>query len=141
MTPSRSTTSVSRRTTLAALAAAGLGASVATRTRAAAVSQNTKDYSDHPFCGSWMTMALPSYDRGPLVPAVSINFAESSTSYEFPLAQRTNDGVQFFSGHAGIWEPCDDRTDHFSNIQFVSNLDGDIVSIITIDGYWCVSRK
>ena len=140
MTSPRSTPSVSRRTTLAALAAAGLGASVATRAQATSIRQDTKDYSDHPFCGSWMAMALPSYEGGPPVPAVSINFADGSTYYEFPLSQRGNDGVQFVSGHAGTWEPYDERTGHFSNIQFVSNLDGDVVSIILIDGYPQVSE-
>jgi hypothetical protein len=104
-----------------------------------AVQAEQVDYSDHPFFGAWMTMALPSYDGGPPVPAVSINSADGSTYYSFPVAQRGNDGVQFVSGHAGIWEPYDDRTGHFSNIQFISNSDGDIVNIITIDGYPRVS--
>jgi hypothetical protein len=97
------------------------------------------DYSDHPFCGSWMTMAMPSYDGGPPVPAVSINFADGSTYYSFPVAQRGNDGVLFVSGHAGIWEPYDEWTGHFSNVQFISNIEGDIVNIITVDGYPRVS--
>ncbi|MBA3276401.1 MAG: hypothetical protein H0T72_11465, partial [Chloroflexia bacterium] len=96
MTSQRSATPVSRRTTLAALAGGGLGVALAGHQTAQATSvrQDRKDYSDHPFCGSWMAMALPSYEGGPPVPAVSINFADGSTYYEFPLSQRGNDGVQ-----------------------------------------------
>lgn len=133
---------VSRRTTLAGLAAGGLGLALAGHqaTQATTVRQDRPDYGDHPFCGSWMTLSMPSYEGGPPVPAVSINFADGSTYYEFPLSQRGNDGVQFVSGHAGTWEPYDERTGHFSNLQFVSNLDGDLVSIIAIDGYPEVSE-
>jgi hypothetical protein len=101
MTEQRSPYSVSRRRTVAALAAAGLGAAITGRANSASARQDRKDYSDHPFCSTWMTMAMPSYEGGPPVPAVSINFADGSTYYEFPLSQRGNDVVQFVSGLAG----------------------------------------
>lgn len=142
MITQRTAKPVSRRATLAALAAGGVGAALAGHqaTQAASQRQAARNYADHPFAGSWMTQSMPSYEGGPPVPAVSINFADGSTYYEFPLAQRGNDGVQFVSGHAGVWEPYDERTGHFSNLQFISNIDGDLVSIIAIDGYPQVSE-
>lgn len=141
MSTQPSAKSFSRRATLAALAAGGIGtALLPTASLAATVRQDAKDFGDHPFCGSWMTLAMASYEGGPQVPAVSINFADGSTYYEFPLSQRGNDGVQFVSGMAGVWEPHDDRTGHFSNLQFISNADGDLVSIIAVDGFPQVSE-
>lgn len=131
---------ITRRRTFAALAASGIGAALVPAIRASGANQATKvDYSDHPFCGSWMTMTMPSYEGGPPVPGVSINFSDGLAYYSLPVTQRGNNGVQFVSGIAGVWEPYDEHTGHFSSVQIFSDTNGDIVNIITIDGYPRVS--
>lgn len=130
---------VSRRTTLAALAAAGLGASVASRTQAASARQERKDYSDHVFFGSWFTLALPSVPGGAAIRGISQNHADGTTNYTFPLTQVGANGVEYVAAMAGTWEPHDDRTGHFTGVQFLSDAEGNLRNIVVVDGYPQVS--
>ncbi len=133
MTTPRPTPSVSRRATLAALAGGGLGMALVTGGQAARA--DLVDYSDHPLCGVWLAMANPPLPESPQIPVPSIFAADGTVVLSFPLIQLGPDGVQFNSAHVGVWEPYDEQTGHFTATQSISDIEGTLLSTVTVDGH------
>ncbi|MBA3275922.1 MAG: hypothetical protein H0T72_09015 [Chloroflexia bacterium] len=133
MTTQRLTPSVSRRTTLAAIAGGGLGMALFTGSQAAPV--ELVDYSDHPLCGVWLAMANPPLPESPQIPVPSIFAADGTVVLSFPLVQLGPNGVQFNSAHVGVWEPYDDQIGHFTATQSISDIEGTLLSTVTVDGH------
>ncbi len=137
MTSPQNATSVSRRTTLAALAGGGLGIALFNGTQGAQA--ESVDYSDHPLCGMWMAMANPPLEESPQIPVPSLFAADGTVVLSFPVSQLGPNGVQFNSAHVGVWEPYDDQTGHFTAVQAISDIKGTLMSTVTVDGHPHVS--
>lgn len=58
-----------------------------------------------------------------------------STVLSFPLSQRGANGVVFTSPFVGTWEPYDAQTGHFTAVQTVTDIDGTVLSVVTVDGH------
>lgn len=127
--------SVSRRTTLAALAGGGLGIALSNGSHAATAQDEPVDYSDHPLCGTWLAMANPPLPENSQIPVPSIFAADGTVMLSFPVCQLGPNGVQFNSAHVGVWEPYDEQTGHFTAIQSISDIGGTLLSTVTIDGH------
>jgi len=135
--------SVSRRSALTglgvagvALAATGLGGTLATGGQVASAAQSgSKDYSDHPLYGVWLAMANPQLPGDPPIAAPSIFAADGCVVLSFPLSQRGANGVVFTSPFVGTWEPYDAQTGHFTAVQTVTDIEGTVLSVVTVDGH------
>src|SRR5688572_17192437 len=91
------------------------------------------DYAGHAFVGTWMATTPGGLALG--------NFAaDGSVVMGLQATQAGPMGVAFVSSEVGRWEPVDDRTAHFTAVQVLSNVDGQFVGTITIDGYPVVSE-
>jgi len=93
------------------------------------------DYSDHPLCGVWLAMANPPLPESPQIPVPSIFAADGTVVLSFPLSQLGPNGVQFSSAHVGVWEPYDEQTGHFTATQSISDIEGTLISTVTVDGH------
>ena len=133
MTTQRSAPSVSRRTTLAALAGGSLA--LALGSRAAAAQAEPVDHTGHPLTGMWLAMANPPLPESPQIPVPSIFATDGTVVLSFPLIQLGPNGVQFNSAHVGVWEPYDEQTGHFTATQSISDSEGTLISTVTVDGH------
>jgi hypothetical protein len=137
MTTQRPTNPVSRRTALAGLGAGGLA--LATIGHSASARQNPA-LADHPLTGVWLAMSNPPVPEDPQSPAPSYFGADGTVVLSFPITQRTAEGMQVNSPALGTWEPYDETTGHFTAVQVLSDLNGNLTGSITIDGYPQVSE-
>jgi len=126
---------VSRRATIAALAAGGLGLA-ATGSRAA----GRQDLADHPLTGWWLATANPIRPDQPQIAVPTLCTADGSFLAFHPVSQLGPDGVQFTSDLVGTWTADSDRRGHFTAVQSLSDLEGTFLGTITIDGYPEVSE-
>src|SRR4051794_18080473 len=99
MTTARSRDSVSRRTALAGLSAAGLGAALATTTRHASA-QDAAAMANHPFVGFWQLDPDPNSPTGHKT-GFTLVHADGTTTHWGGLG----DGAAL-----GIWRPTGERT-------------------------------
>ena len=135
--------SVSRRSTLtglgaagAALTATGLGGILATGGQVASAAQSgSKDYSDHPLSGVWLAMANPQVPGDPQIAVPSVFASDGSVVLSFPLSQHGANGVVFTSPFGGTWEPYDAQTGHFTAVQTVTDIEGTVLAVVTVDGH------
>jgi hypothetical protein len=132
MTIQRPSSSISRRTTLAALAGGSLGLALAGQ---ATAQTDPVDLTDHPLTGVWLAMANPPLPDSPQVAAPSYYGADGFVLLMFPLSQLGPNGVQFNSAYMGTWEPHDEQTGHFTATSMLSNGEGTYLGTVTIDGF------
>jgi len=103
--------------------------------QAASAQADVVDYSDHPLCGRWLVMADWPSPASPQVPVPSLYTADGTVVLAFPVSQTGAEGVVFYGGGVGVWEPYDESTGHFTVIQTISDIDGTFLSSVTIDGH------
>ncbi len=135
MTTQRTTSSLSRRSTLAALAGGSLGLAMIAGNQSVSAQAKSVDYSDHPLCGIWLAMANPPLDESPQIPVPSLFAADGTVVLAFPASQLGANGVVFYGGGVGVWEPYDESTGHFTVVQTNSDNEGTLLSTTTIDGH------
>jgi hypothetical protein len=135
MTTQQSTHALSRRSTLAALAGGGLAVALHGTVGMAAAQGEPVDYTDHPMTGVWMAMANPPLPHNPQVAAPSYFGADGFVLLVFPVSQAGPNGVQFNSAYAGVWEPHDEQTCHFTATQMISDAEGTYLGTVTVDGF------
>lgn len=126
---------VTRRTALAGLGIGSLGLAMTAGNHSAQAQAESVDYSDHPLCGMWLAMANPPLADGPQIPVPSLYAADGTVTLAFPVSQTGAEGVVFYGGGIGVWEPYDESTGHFTVIQTISDIDGTFLSSVTIDGH------
>jgi hypothetical protein len=138
MTISRTVDSVSRRTALAGLGAAGLGLALRPH---AGHAQGSLSAADHPLMGVWLGLANPSRAEDPQVPGGSLFAADGTVILAFIPAEIGRDGnLQYVGTAMGVWEPYDERTGHFTAVQAIADATGKLVGSVTIDGHPRVSE-
>lgn len=129
----------SRRSTVAALTSGGIGFAMLAGRSPASAQVAQVDYSDHPLCGMWLALANPQIPDDPQVYVPSLFTADGIVLLAFPISLRGRDGVDFISPTLGVWEPYDEQTGHFTVVQSVTDIDGNVRSVVTIDGHPQVS--
>jgi hypothetical protein len=133
MTSTRSFDSVSRRSALAGLGAGGLGLALAARGGSAAARDATAEaMANHPIVGVWMVTALG--------PALAVFSADGTNIQGVPTAQAGPQGVTFTGAQVGTWEPISERGIHFTSVQLQTDVNGNYVGSVTIDGHPVVSE-
>ena len=139
MTPSRSSTAVTRRAALAGLGAGGLGLVLATAHPAAA-QDAAADLANHPLTGTWMGLANPPLPDDPQVFGPALFGADGTVLLLFPLTQVGPQGVQFNAPYVGTWAADSERRGHFTAVQLLSDANGANLGSVTVDGYPEVSE-
>jgi hypothetical protein len=138
MTPSRTDSSLSRRTALAGLGAGSLVAALGPRSAVAGPAMAT---ADHPLTGMWLAMANSGRPEDPQFPAPSLFAADGTVVLGFVPAWVGMDGeVQIVGSPMGVWEPYDEQTGHFTAVQAIADTSGTLVGSVTIDGHPQVSE-
>jgi hypothetical protein len=132
MTIRQTDRSLSRRTALAGLGATGLGAALAAATHPAAAQDTAAKMANHPIVGVWMVTALG--------PNLAVFSADGTNIQGVPTAQAGPQGVTFTGAQVGVWEPISERGIHFTGVQLQTDVDGNYVGSVTIDGYPVVSE-
>src|SRR5680860_35909 len=122
------THTLSRRTSLAALAGGSLA--LALGSRAAVAQAEPVDHTGHPLTGMWLAMPNPTLPEGPPFPAPSLFAADGTVLLSFPVCQRGANGVEFYSPVVGTWEPHDEQTGHFTAVQTISDIEGTFLSSV-----------
>ncbi len=125
---------ISRRTALAGLGAAGAGLALAATVHPAAAQETTPDaLASHPIVGNWMVTT-------PAGPAMAVFLADGTNIQGLPTTQTGPNGVVFVSTQVGSWEPVSERGIHFTGVQLHSDANGTLVGTVTIDAYPVVSE-
>jgi hypothetical protein len=129
MTSDTSHQQFNRRTTIAALSAAGLGVAL-TATRPAAA-QDTS-LADHPMVGAWLVRTLDGA-VGPGFFHPDGTFVHSSS----PVSVGPDGTVSYMSPQNGVWvpDPENERGVHFTSVQSTFDMTGAYTGTWTIDGY------
>ncbi len=139
--PVFSPTGLSRRSALGRVAAVGAALGLSGRLGRAAAQDATPDFSNHPLSGMWLAMANPARADDPQVPVPSLFAADGTVSLAFVPAGIGMDGTIQYSGAAmGVWEPYDERTGHFTAVQAIADMTGELAGSATIDGHPRVSE-
>jgi hypothetical protein len=138
MTTSKTTETISRRTALAGIGAAGVGVALGARSTRAAQTMST---ADHPLTGMWLAMANPPRrGKDPQFPAPSLFAADGTVILGFvPAEIGMDDTIQFTGSPMGVWEPYDEQTGHFTAVQVLADKTGKLIGSVTIDGHPHVS--
>lgn len=133
MTTHRTDHTVSRRTAVVGLGIGGLGVALgASGSRA----QGAMSTADHPLTGMWLAMANPGRPEDPQFPAPSLFAADGTVVLGFVPAWVGMDGqIQYIGSPMGVWEPYDERTGHFTAVQAIADMTGQLVGSVTIDGH------
>jgi hypothetical protein len=95
--------------------------------------QDSISLEDHPNVGAWMVAT-------PIGPALAVFHADGTLVQGVPATQAGPQGVSFVSAQAGMWEPVDDRTVHFTAPFLLSDADGAFTGTVTVDAYHTVSE-
>ncbi len=134
MSTTRSNLNLTRRTTLAGLAAGGLGVAVGGRRSGTAQEMSL---ADHPMTGMWLALGNPPRrGQDPQFPAPSLFATDGTVILGFVPAEIGMEGdIQFTGSPMGVWEPHDDHTAHFTVVQVLADKTGKLVGTVTIDGH------
>jgi hypothetical protein len=129
MTAERPSGIVSRRTTIAALTAAGLGVALSS---ARPVAAQDPGMADHPMVGTWLVRTLDGA-VGPSYIQANGAFIHSGS----PVSVGPDGSVSYMSPQNGLWEPDpeNERGIHFTSIQSTFDMTGAYTGTWTIDGY------
>jgi hypothetical protein len=130
--PHRSSSNLSRRTALGGVGVAAAALSLGHLDRAAAQETTPGAMANHPIVGAWMVAT-------PAGPSMAVFFADGINIQGLPASQTGPFGVSFVSPQVGTWEPIDERSVHFTGVQFHSDANGILVGTVTIDGHPTVS--
>jgi hypothetical protein len=133
MTASSTVPSLTRRSAIATLGAAGASLAVHRLVRASA--QAGGDLTGHPLTGMWLALANPPMPDHPQFTAPSFFGADGTVVGGPPVSPLGPDGVQFNSDLVGVWEPHDEWTGHFTAVQILSDAEGMLLGTVTVDGY------
>lgn len=127
--------SVSRRAALTGLGAGGLGLAFASQLTGAFASANSAALADHPLTGMWTAMVWLPTSPGVPVAVPSIYTADGSVLLAFPPSEVGPQGVVLKSVAVGIWEALDERTGYFTAVLMRSDVQGNYLGSVTIEGY------
>jgi hypothetical protein len=128
----RSSSHLSRRTALGGVGVAAAAVSLGHLDRAVAQETTPDAMANHPIVGAWMVAT-------PAGPSMAVFFADGINIQGLPASQTGPFGVSFVSPQVGTWEPIDERSVHFTGVQFHSDANGILVGTVTIDGHPTVS--
>ena len=130
MSTSRAATSVSRRTTLAGIGAAGFGVALTAARRPA--SAQDASLAGHPNVGVWMVAS-------PIGPAIAVYSDDGSVITALTPTQAGPDGVSYPSTQVGTWESTGENGTHLTAVQLLSDANGAFTGSVTVDSYQTVS--
>ena len=131
---------LSRRSAVAGLGASGLGAALAMSLRQASAQDASTDLSGHPWAGVWYALANPMLQETPQVPHVGFANADGTFVTFPPVSDIGPNGVVLQTPLVGVWEAYDEQRAHFTASQTLSDLNGVVIGVVTIDGYPLVSE-
>ena len=139
MTTSRTTATVSRRTTLAGLGAGGLGLALAATARPASAQDAATDLSTHPLTGTWLVIGNQSTPTAQV--AMPSHFLADGTVLVLASpSQAGAQGVVFQTAFVGTWEAAGERRGHFTAVQTLSDATGAFLGSVTLEGSPVVSE-
>ena len=123
----------SRRSTIAALTAAGLGMSMA---GARTVGAQDSALADHPMVGTWL-VRTPDGSLG-------ISYVRSDGTWMHagsPIVPAPDGTITYQSAQNGVWEPDPENAQgiHFVSVQALYDMAGAYTGTFIIDGYPSVS--
>jgi hypothetical protein len=131
--PRRSSSSLNRRTALAAAGAAATLLSLGHQDPAAAQAATPTAMAAHPVVGAWLVMTPP--------PPSPVTFAADGlvtlggpVNYVDPAL-----GITFQTAALGVWEPTGERSVRFTAVQTLTDANGTFLGTITIQGRPSVS--
>jgi len=129
---------ISRRTALAGLGAAGAGLALAATVHPAAAQETTPDaMASHPIVGVWLFMNATV----PPSPSTAIFAADGSVVIESVVSSKDpTGGVVYASDRIGTWEPTGARSIHVTALDIGSDATGVYTGTTTLDGYPEVSE-
>lgn len=139
--------SLSRRSALAGLGAGSIAAFVGAHAAVAHAPLENRDIgadssgpsglntSTHRLSGLWLSMiGLPSNSKKTV--AVPTFFgADGSVMLIFPGTEAAKQGIQVKGPAIGTWEVLDERSGHFTAVQVLSNMDGEYVGTVEVEGF------
>jgi hypothetical protein len=133
MKTSRNERMISRRSAIVGAGAGGLAIASAGITNR--VSAQSGSLAEHPMAGTWLVLANPALAETPQTPNVTILAADGTFYAMFPPSDIGRAGPMLQSDLTGIWEPYDDRRAHFLAFQIQSDANGNVLGMVSIDGY------
>lgn len=137
------THSLTRRSAIAGLGAGSLGLFLGASAAVAESSVETGgsgggkllSTTTHPLAGRWLSrLALPSR---PDIEVTAPTFfgADGTVVMCLPSVEAEEQGIHAGGIALGCWEPMAADLGHFTAVQAMSNLDGEYIGTVTIDGY------
>jgi len=139
MTTPQTGNALSRRTTLAGLAAGGLGLALAATARPASAQDASTDLSTHPLTGTWLVIGNQSTPTAQI--AMPSHFlADGTVLVLAPPSTAGEQGVVFQTAWAGRWEADGDRRGHFTAVATLSDATGAFLGSVTLEGSPVVSE-
>lgn len=126
------TDTVSRRSALVGLGAAGAGLALATVHPAAAQDATPDALASHPIVGVWLLMNATV----PPSPSTVIFAADGTVVIESVVSAKDPAGdVVYASGRIGTWEPTGARSIHVTALDIGSDATGVYTGTTTLDAY------
>jgi hypothetical protein len=135
MKTSRNERMISRRSAIVGAGAGAGGLAIASAGITNRVSAQSGSLAEHPMAGTWLVLANPALAETPQTPNVTILAADGTFYAMFPPSDIGRAGPMLQSDLTGIWEPYDDRRAHFLAFQIQSDANGNVLGMVSIDGY------
>jgi hypothetical protein len=121
-----------RRSVLLSAVSGALTGALALKRTTTAQEATPSAMANHPIVGAWMVAT-------PAGPSMAVFFADGINIQGLPASQAGPFGVSYVGPQVGTWEPIDERSVHFTGVQFHSDANGILVGTVTIDGHPTVS--
>ncbi len=137
MNASRSGPTITRRAAIAGGGAAGTGIALSVMSNPS--SAQSDELAVHPLTGTWLTHANALLTGTQQVPHIAQFRADGTVLLMVPPSDIGPDGPILQSACVGIWEAHDARRGHFNASQSMCDFDGNVVNVVTVDGYPLVS--
>jgi hypothetical protein len=132
--PRVSSSEVTRRAALVGLGAGGIGVALTAGGRNTTAQDAASDaMANHPMVGAWMASTPSGLAPG-------IFFPDGTVIVSVPVTGNSPLGTTYVSTQPGTWEPVSERGIHFTGVQLHSDVNGNYVGSITIDGHPVVSE-
>jgi hypothetical protein len=122
-----------RRSVLLSAVSGALTGALALKRTTTAQEATPSAMANHPIVGAWMVAT-------PAGPSMAVFFADGINIQGLPASQAGPFGVSYVGPQVGTWEPIDERSVHFTGVQFHSDATGTLVGTVTIDGHPTVSE-
>lgn len=138
--------SLSRRSALAGLGAGSIAAFVGAQAAAHTQVENRDVGADsggssglttatHRLSGLWLSMiGMPSNAKKTVVVPTFFG-ADGSVMLMFPGTEAAKQGIQVKGPAIGTWEVLDERSGHFTAVQVLSNMNGEYVGTVEVEGF------